>query len=67
MDYKNNQNKIKIICPKHGLFYKSPNEHISGKAGCPVCSQEKQNEIKHSIFKKKFRRFYKRGKTNSWR
>ena len=25
VDYKNNQNKIKIICPKHGLFYKSQN------------------------------------------
>ena len=62
VDYKNNQSKIKIICPKHGLFYKSPNEHISGKAGCPVCSQEKQNEIKHNIFKKNLEDFIKEAK-----
>lgn len=62
VEYKDNKTKVKIICPKHGLFYKSPNEHISGKAGCPICSQEKQNEIKHSIFKKSSEDFIKEAK-----
>ena len=62
VEYKDNKTKVKIICSKHGLFYKSPNEHIYGKAGCPVCSQEKQNEIKHSIFKKSLEDFIKEAK-----
>lgn len=27
---------VKIICPKHGHFYQSPNTHLS-KSGCPRC------------------------------
>jgi len=29
--------KVKIICPQHGPFYKTPNKHLSGQ-GCPSCS-----------------------------
>jgi hypothetical protein len=28
--------KTKIICKKHGIFFQTPNEHLSGK-GCPKC------------------------------
>lgn len=34
--YKNMSTKVKIICPKHGPFMQTPNNHLSGK-GCPVC------------------------------
>ena len=37
VDYINNQIKVCIICPKHGEFWQSPHNHMSG-AGCPECS-----------------------------
>jgi len=45
VDYKNVQKKIKIICPKHGIFEKTPNSHLRGR-GCPECSHRlvKNNE-----------------------
>jgi hypothetical protein len=30
--------KIKIICPDHGVFWQSPANHLSGENGCPDCS-----------------------------
>lgn len=38
VDYKNNSTKVKIICPKHGIFNQTPNSHISGSNGCSQCS-----------------------------
>lgn len=35
--YKTNCEKVKIMCPIHGLFKKSPQKHLSGQ-GCPKCS-----------------------------
>jgi len=37
VDYKNNKTKIKIICPEHGIFEQTPNNHISKKYKCPKC------------------------------
>ena len=36
-EYINNRTKIKIICPKHGPFYTTPNAHIGNKRGCRFC------------------------------
>jgi hypothetical protein len=36
-EYVNNKSKIKIICPKHGEFCQTPDNHISAKNGCPLC------------------------------
>ncbi len=36
IDYKNNSTKIKIICPKHGIFLQTPAHHLRGQ-GCPKC------------------------------
>lgn len=36
VDYKNATNKLKIICQKHGVFYKNSNKHLSGE-GCQKC------------------------------
>lgn len=45
VEYKNNKTKIKIICPKHGLFEQYPNDHLNGH-GCKKCNQYKfNNEI----------------------
>ncbi len=35
-DYKNNQTKIKIICPKHNEFEQIPSDHLKG-LGCAKC------------------------------
>jgi len=37
VEYKRNNQKVIIICPDHGKFYQKPNDHISGKQGCPKC------------------------------
>ena len=37
VEYNNYKNKVVIICPKHGEFLQSPNDHLGG-SGCPKCS-----------------------------
>lgn len=48
--------KVKIICPRHGLFEQTPATHLKG-SGCPICRKSKgeerisawlkENNIKH--------------------
>lgn len=42
-DYKNNGQKLPIICRKHGVFYQSFAEH-SKHHGCPKCADERTSE-----------------------
>ncbi len=35
--YVNKQTSLKIICPHHGIFDKTPMSHLFKKAGCPKC------------------------------
>lgn len=35
--YDNYEDKIIIICDKHGEFLQTPHNHIKGKQGCPTC------------------------------
>lgn len=37
IDYKHSKNKVRIICPEHGEFLQTPNNHLAGK-GCYSCS-----------------------------
>ena len=39
VEYINAHTPVCIICPKHGEFYKTPNEHVSSKIGCPTCAE----------------------------
>jgi len=41
VNYIDNHTKVCIICPKHGEFWQSPNNHLSKKQGCPECKSEK--------------------------
>lgn len=41
VEYKNNKTLIKIICPVHGVFEQYPTSHLTMKAGCRKCSNEK--------------------------
>lgn len=36
--YEKIHNKVKIICPVHGIFEKSPDKHLYANQGCPKCS-----------------------------
>ena len=44
VDYKNSHTKVCIICPKHGEFWQTPTNHLSGN-GCPKCKFEKLKEL----------------------
>jgi len=49
VDYKGSgtNNKVKIICPKHGIFEQNTTTHLSG-TGCPRCSIENRRIPKTS-------------------
>lgn len=34
--YTHGRTKVPIICPKHGIFYQTPEAHLQGQ-GCPKC------------------------------
>lgn len=41
VEYKGIDEKVTIICPKHGPFVQTPYQHLSRKQGCPKCGKEK--------------------------
>lgn len=43
VNYINNHTKVEIICPKHGSFWQTPNDHLDGK-GCNKCNLSKGEE-----------------------
>jgi hypothetical protein len=45
VNYINNETKVKIICPKHGVFQQKPNSHLRGSI-CKKCSNEIISESK---------------------
>jgi very-short-patch-repair endonuclease len=50
VEYKSATIRIKIICPKHGLFKQQPKEHIYQKQGCPSCYSSKgENKIREFL------------------
>jgi hypothetical protein len=44
INYQNTHTKIKILCKIHGLFEKSPNDHLYGQ-GCQKCKPPKHSKI----------------------
>ena len=41
VDYVNSQTKVCIICPEHGEFWQTPNQHLSKSGGgCPKCKSK---------------------------
>ncbi len=56
VEYKNIKTKVKIICPKHGVFEQIPDNHIRKKYGCPFCNESKgENKIKDILNSKKIK------------
>lgn len=43
-NYVNSHTKIGITCPKHGIFYQTPTNHLNGN-GCPKCKGERLSRI----------------------
>lgn len=58
VDYKYSSQKVCIICPKHGEFYITPNNHLKGH-GCAKCQYEKL----HNQFASNKEDFIKKAKT----
>lgn len=40
-EYLGQRTKVKILCPKHGAFYQTPEHHTRRQHGCPECSHHK--------------------------
>ena len=40
VEYKGIFEKVCIICPEHGEFWQTPNNHLNNKRGCPKCAIE---------------------------
>ena len=39
VNYVNNKEKVCIVCPEHGEFFKDPHNHLKGQ-GCPICGKK---------------------------
>jgi len=51
VQYKNTATKVCIVCPEHGKYWQTPNNHLFG-AGCPICPQSNlEGEIRRLLIK----------------
>ena len=61
VEYINNRTKICIICPEHGEFWQTPNDHLDS-CGCPKCFNEnkrgKSNKLTKELFILRARELY---------
>lgn len=37
VQYKDYKQPVEIVCPEHGVFFQTPDNHYRGKQGCPKC------------------------------
>lgn len=44
VEYRTTEEKVCIICPKHGEFWQTPHAHLNGH-GCPSCSRSLMEEF----------------------
>jgi len=42
--YRGVRQEIEIICPIHGSFYQTPQDHINQKCKCPYCRMKRYNK-----------------------
>ena len=56
VEYQLDNNKVEIICKKHGVFKQSPNPHLQGQ-GCPNCKSSIGESVLAELFKKHGIRF----------
>jgi hypothetical protein len=48
--YQNDRIKYPIICPEHGVFEQTMNNHIRAKQGCPICGNLKCADSRRDTF-----------------
>ena len=65
VEYINGQKNVCLICPAHGEFEVTPNNHLSKKSGCPICSESKLERELASILDKQNVK-YERQKKFKW-
>jgi len=65
VEYINGQKNVCLICPKHGEFEVTPNNHLSKKSGCPICNESKLERELASILDKQNVK-YERQKRFKW-
>lgn len=51
VEYKNRKTKVCIICPQHGEFWQTPDNHLEGK-GCKYCSHQSFKHTKETFIEK---------------
>ena len=39
VNYINSHTKVKIVCPEHGIFEQTPENHFLNKQGCAICAK----------------------------
>ena len=44
VEYINDKTKVCIICPEHGEFWQTPNNHLNGN-NCPLCANKLISEM----------------------
>lgn len=51
VEYKNGHELVEIVCPEHGSFWQSPNNHTKGDtaAGCPGCAKSGFDQTKPGL------------------
>lgn len=49
VEYLNNWNHIRIVCPIHGEFTQKPSHHLDG-SGCKECSSTKRSETMSRLY-----------------
>ena len=59
VNYKSGQEKVKIICPIHGVFEQTPSHHIFCKTGCPNCRESHGEKEIEKILKESHEVFYR--------
>lgn len=47
VEYKDNKTPVCIICPVHGEFWQSPNNHMKGNGGCKECLRINRWKLQH--------------------
>lgn len=52
VDYTIDSKNVKIICPKHGIFEQTPNNHIKGN-GCNICNESKGERYLSNLLENK--------------
>ena len=63
-DYLNYSTKVCIVCPIHGEFWQTPNNHLFG-AGCPSCPQSNlEGEVRNFLINHNI--FFEQEKTFDW-